>query len=83
MFKAIFNVEKNGYMYVDSSQSEGAFEVILKMFDYVDRKEVWDLLKLYERYLVTKNLENLKSLAPFYVFKKYGYKSNYVASKLF
>jgi hypothetical protein len=25
----------------------------------------------------------MKSLAPFYVFEKYGYKSNFVASKLF
>jgi hypothetical protein len=83
VFKEIFNIEKNGYMFVDSTQSEGAFEVILRMYDYNDRKEIWGLLKLYERYLVSKIVENLKSLAPFYVFEKYGYKSNFVASKFF
>lgn len=53
------------------------------MFDYGDRKEVWELLRIYERYLVGKNMADMKSLAPFYVFEKYGYKSNFVASKLF
>jgi hypothetical protein len=53
------------------------------MYDYYDRKEVFELLRLYERYLVSKNGENIKSLAPFYVFEKYGYKSNLVGSRLF
>lgn len=56
VFKEIFNIEKNGYMFVDSTQSEGAFEVVLRMYDYNDRKEIWQLLKLYERYLVSKNV---------------------------
>ncbi len=53
------------------------------MYDYYDRKEVFELLRLYERYLVSKNVENIKSLAPFYVFEKYGYRSNFVGSRLF
>ncbi len=53
------------------------------MYDYGDRKEVFELLKLYERYLVSKSVSELKSLAPFSVFEKYHYKSNFVASKLF
>ncbi len=57
--------------------------MILRMYDYHDRKEVFELLRFYERYLVSKNVENIKSLAPFYVFEKYGYRSNFVGSKLF
>ena len=62
---------------------ETAFEVVLKMYDFTERKEVFELLKLYERNLVTKSVSDIKTLAPFYVFEKYGYKSNFVASKLF
>ena len=68
VFKEIFNIEKNGSLFVESPYVEGAFETILKMYDYGDRKEIFGLLKLYERHLLTKNVSELKSVAPFYVF---------------
>lgn len=56
IFKEIFNLEKNGTIYIESPNVEVAFEVILKMCDYGDRKEIFDLLKLYERHLITKKV---------------------------
>lgn len=38
MFKEMFDVERNGTVYVEAAIVEGVFEVILKMYDYSDRK---------------------------------------------
>lgn len=38
VFKEIFNIEKNGSLYAESPYVEAAFEVILRMYEYGDRK---------------------------------------------